>query len=77
MQDLPSISDLREATGISQSYASMILSGDRTPSRSLAIFIFRKFDWRHPCIADLSEDKIAMLEEIEPWTPPRERRVAA
>lgn len=77
----PSPKELCEATGISQSYASMILSEDgkhtRTPPRSLAIAIFRKFGWRHPVIEGLTDEQIAVLEEVEPWTPPAERSVAA
>lgn len=66
---IPSQSDLIAAAGISQSYASMILSGQRSPSRPLAIHIFRKTGWRHSLIADLSDEQIAVLEQIEPWTP--------
>jgi hypothetical protein len=73
MVEAPSISKLREISGISQSYASMILTGDRTPSRPLAIHIFRKTGWRHESLAGLTDDKIAMLEEIEPWTAKREK----
>jgi len=65
----PSISEIREAAGISQSYASMILSGARTPSRPLAIHIFRQTGWKHPTIAELSEEQIALLEEVEPYRP--------
>jgi hypothetical protein len=27
----------------------------------------RKTGWRHSLIADLSDEQIAMLEQIEPW----------
>lgn len=70
MSEKPSIAELREAVAISQSYASMILSGSRQPPRPLAIHIFRKTGWRHPLIADLSDEQIAVLESVEPWTPP-------
>lgn len=63
----PSPRELRDATGISQSYASMIANGVREPSRPLAIHIFRKTGWRHPMLADLSDEQIATLETIEPW----------
>lgn len=75
----PSQTDLI-ALGISQPYASMILSDSddpakrRTPARSLAILIFRKFDWKHPSIADLTEDQMKVFEEVDPWTPPKERQ---
>lgn len=72
----PTPKELREATGISQSYASMILSGERTPARSLAILIFRKLGWRHDSIAGLSEEQMAVLEQVDPWTP-RDEQAAA
>ncbi|AIT81244.1 hypothetical protein JI59_16390 [Novosphingobium pentaromativorans US6-1] len=67
--DKPSPRELREATGISQSYASMIANGVRDPSRPLAIHIFRKTGWKHPLIADLCADQIDVLEKVDPWHP--------
>jgi hypothetical protein len=67
--DKPSPKELRDATGISQSYASMIASGDREPSRPLAIHIFRRTGWKHPLIADLTAEQIDVLESVEPWCP--------
>lgn len=67
MHSTPTISELRAATGISQSYASMILNGSRPPSRSLAIFIFRKTGWRHDILAGLSDEQITTLEAVDPW----------
>lgn len=69
MHSIPTISDLRAATGISQSYASMILNKSRTPSRALAIRIFRETGWRHESLAGLTDEQIATLEQIEPWQP--------
>ena len=63
------MSELRAAAGISQSYASMILSGQRAPGRPLAIHIFRKTGWRHDLLAGLSDEQIGVIEQIEPWTP--------
>lgn len=64
---------LSNATGISVPYASQILSDDpnqrRTPGRSLAIHIFRKTGWRHESIADLTDEQMNLLEQIEPWVP--------
>ena len=68
MSQIPSIADIREATGISQSYASMIRSGQRIPPRPLAIQIFRATGWRHETIAELSEEQIAVLEQLDPYT---------
>lgn len=73
MAQTPTISELREATGISQSYASMILSDQRKPSRPLAIHIFRTTGWRHSVIADLTDAQIETLEAVEPWKPVAER----
>lgn len=67
--DIPAVSDIVAQAGISKSYASEIRSGVRKPSRSLAIHIFRKTGWRHSLIADLSDEQIAVLETIEPWSP--------
>jgi len=71
--DKPSQQALREATGISQSYASMIANGVRAPARPLAIHIFRRTGWKHPVIADLTDEQIDVLETIEPWVPASER----
>lgn len=65
--DIPAVSDIVAQAGISKSYASEIRSGVRKPSRPLAIHIFRKTGWRHSLIADLSDEQIAVLEQIEPW----------
>lgn len=60
---------LAEASGISLPYASQIISGKRSPARSLAIHILRTTGWRHPLIAGLTDEQIAMLEQIEPYQP--------
>ena len=65
----PSTSELSAVAGISKSYASEILSGQRKPSRPVAIHIFRATGWRHALIADLSEDDMVLLERIEPFQP--------
>ncbi len=73
----PTLPALREATGISQSYASMILNGVREPSRPLAIHILRRTGWRHPLLDGLTDDQIATLEAIEPWKSPDPRPTEA
>lgn len=73
--DKPSPKALVEASGISPSYASMILSdGDhkRVPPRSLAILLFRKTGWKHPSIADLTDQQMEVFEQVDPWTPREE-----
>lgn len=77
MEAPPKTADLSAAADISLSYASEIVNGKRQPSRPLAIHIFRKLGWKHESIAELTEDQIAVLEQIEPWTPPKERQDAA
>lgn len=70
MSEAPATGELADKAGISKSYASEILSGkrDRAPSRPLAIHIYRQTGWRHPLIADLTDDQIATLEAVDPWT---------
>jgi hypothetical protein len=70
----PTTGDLSRIAGISKSYASEILNGRKdqpnyAPSRSLAIYILRATGWRHECIADLTEEQMAVLEQVDPWTP--------
>ena len=79
---LPSPKELVEATGISSSYASMILSESddpaksRTPPRSLAIAIYRGTGWKHPSIVALTDEQMRVFEEVDPRTPPKEREAA-
>jgi len=66
MQTPPGYTELAEKAGISRSYANEIVNG-REPKRPLAIHIFRATGWRHPVIANLTEDQITVLEQVEPW----------
>lgn len=66
-----------DAGGISLSYANKILIGGehgRKPPRALAIRIFRETGWRHDSIAELTEEQMRILDEIEPWQAPRDRQ---
>jgi len=67
--DTPTAKQLCDATGISPSYAHMILNGDRQPKRGLAIFILRQLGWKHESISDLTDEQIEVFEQVEPWTP--------
>jgi hypothetical protein len=69
----PTAKQIMDASGISASYASMILGGTRVPPRALAIHIFRSFGWRHDSIGDLTDEQIAVLEQVEPWVAPAQR----
>lgn len=78
MSKAPTTAELSDLAGISKGYASDILNGNR-PSlgRPLAIHIFRKTGWKHPSIADLTDEQMAVFEQVEPWTPPKDRADAA
>jgi plasmid maintenance system antidote protein VapI len=65
----PRTSELATAAGISKSYASEILTGARTPTKPLAIHLFRATGWRHEVLADLTDEQLALLEQIERWSP--------
>jgi hypothetical protein len=68
----PTVTDLAAKAGISKPYACEIL-GSRVPARPLAIHIFRTTGWRHPVIAELTEEQMTVLESIEPFVPMAER----
>lgn len=68
--------DLSAKVDISLSYASEIVNGKRTPSRPLAIRIYRKTGWRHKSIADLTEAQMKVFEQVEPWTPRAQEEAA-
>lgn len=59
----------------------MILADDsphfRTPPRNLAIEIFRKTGWRHPAIAELTDEQMAVIEQVDPWQPRDKAQEAA
>ncbi len=67
MDTAPTTGALADAAGISKSYASEIVNGQRKPSRPLAIHIFRKTGWRHPMLVGLSDEQLATLEAVDPW----------
>jgi hypothetical protein len=63
----PTFTQLVDATGISKGYASDILNEKQPPSRSLAIYIYRKTGWRHPVLDGLSDEQVDVLEAVDPW----------
>lgn len=65
MDEQPEYLKISAAAGISPSYAHEILSGKRTPSRPLAIAIYRKTGLRTAPIAKLTDAEIELLEKIE------------
>ena len=76
----PTPKELCDETGISPSYASMILNGEgptkRTPPRPFAIHIYRKFDWRHESIANLTEEDMQTFERHDPYQPRDQAKAA-
>ena len=72
----PGAAELAAAADISKSYASEIVNAKRDPSRALAIHIFRETGWRHKILRGLTDEQLAMLEQIEPWSPPRQASAA-
>lgn len=69
----PSLKTAMEVAGISKSYAWDVLNDKQAPSRPLAVHLYRRTGWKHPCIASLTEEQIAASEILEPWIAPRER----
>lgn len=65
----PTQTEMQERLGISQGYASLLLRNERAPAKGLAVRIFREFGWRHPVIANLTDEQIDLLESMEPWEP--------
>lgn len=59
------LTDFADEAGISVSYASEIVRGKRTPSRSLAISIYRKTGRKFGPISALPDTDIDTLERIE------------
>lgn len=56
---------LKDAVGISPSYAHMILSGERTPAMPLAITIFRKTGRKFGPISQATDEEIDVLERVQ------------
>ena len=77
MSKIPTAKAISEGVGISPSYASMILGGDRTPPLNLAIAIYRKVGWRHPALRKMKVEEMAVFERHDPWVAPAERSQAA
>lgn len=65
MQAAPKYSELVAQVGISRGYASDIATGIVTPSRALAIRIYRKTGWKPSNISSLTEADIDVLERVE------------
>jgi hypothetical protein len=64
----PTIRQVVETIGISRTYACDILNGNQTP-RALLCEIYRKFGWKAPAIAHMTDEQIAVIEEAEKLSP--------
>ncbi len=64
MEDEASLNSRIVALGVSRSYASEIVSGNRSPSVPLAIRIFRKIGVKLGPLVNASEDEINALESV-------------
>jgi hypothetical protein len=38
--------------------------------------MLRLTNWKHDSLVDLTEEQIAVLAQVDPWTPPKERAAA-
>lgn len=65
MHAAPKYSELVAQVGISRGYASDIATGVATPSRALAIRIYRQTGWKASNIASLTDADIDVLERVE------------
>jgi plasmid maintenance system antidote protein VapI len=65
MEEPLKYSDLASKAGISTGHAHDILSGRRTPSRALAIQIWRATGYKFPPIAKLSDAEIELQAALD------------
>jgi plasmid maintenance system antidote protein VapI len=65
MEQTPTTAQIASAMAISKGHASGIVTNNRPPSRALAIQIYRKIGWKASPIANLTDEEIDALEQIE------------
>lgn len=56
--------EFSKAMGISVPYASQILSAQRSPSKKLAVRIYRITGWRHETLANFADEDLNVLERL-------------
>lgn len=61
----PTIRELRAAAPLSKGWAAGILSGTVTPSRAMAVHIYRQTGWKPSVLAHLSDEQIDAVEQAE------------
>jgi hypothetical protein len=57
-----------EELGVSRGYACDVLN-NKTQPRGLIVQIYRRFGWKAPLIAHLSDEQISTIEEAESLAP--------
>ncbi len=65
----PSMNQRIVALGISKTHASQIINGKGDPCLSLAVAIWRATGWKCQRIAHVTDEHLAIVEEVEPWVP--------
>jgi transcriptional regulator with XRE-family HTH domain len=60
----PSLSELLRGIGISESYASQLVNGRRTPSLQLALRIHREIGVKMGVLKDASDEEIKALSRV-------------
>lgn len=71
----PTIRQVVEALGISRGYACDILN-NKTQPRGLIVQIYRRFGWKAPLIAHLSDEQIDVIAEAEALSPTGRKEAA-
>jgi hypothetical protein len=64
----PTIRQVMEALGTSRGYACDVLN-NKTQPRGLIVQIYRRFGWKAPLIAHMSDEQIDIIEEAERLSP--------
>jgi len=64
----PTIRQVVEAFGISRGYACDVLNNNTQP-RGLIVQIYRRFGWKAPLIAHMSDEQIDVIEAAERLSP--------
>lgn len=61
----PTIRQLMDVAPIGKGWAAGILSGKVTPSRALAVHVYRQTGWKPAVLAHLSDEQIDAVEKAE------------
>lgn len=61
---------IAKASGISVSYLSELVTNAKPARIPVLIHIFRSSGWRHPHIAEMTEQEMQAFEKYDRWSPP-------